>query len=211
MGLTPLEGLIGGTRAGTIDPTAIFHHTTDCSADAGLDGMKVTKAEMVLNKLATSQATEFRLLTDMARKSGLSALAGTTNFGLIISRLEPPSSTSDYTKEEHEASLLAYKTYLDRLNSYISQYLFKLFSSDQDKVDGIVFSGGIGEKAEKLRADVMRGMKWLGIEVGDGNKGGEGTVTQISKEAGSGKLGAWVVETDEEGWCARLAREDFGV
>jgi acetate kinase len=50
MGLTPLEGLIGGTRSGTIDPTVIFHHTPDCAEDAGLEGMKVTKAELVLNK-----------------------------------------------------------------------------------------------------------------------------------------------------------------
>lgn len=50
MGLTPLEGLVGGTRTGTIDPTAIFHHTKDFAADAGLKGMKVTKAELVMNK-----------------------------------------------------------------------------------------------------------------------------------------------------------------
>jgi len=50
MGLTPLEGLIGGTRSGTIDPTAIFHMLNDPAGDAGLEGMSVTKAEMVLNK-----------------------------------------------------------------------------------------------------------------------------------------------------------------
>ncbi len=51
MGLTPLEGLVGGTRSGSVDPTAVFHIVKDCSADAGLDGMKVTKAEATLNKL----------------------------------------------------------------------------------------------------------------------------------------------------------------
>lgn len=50
MGLTPLEGLIGGTRTGTIDPTAIFHHTPDAAEDAGMDGMHVSKAEMIMNK-----------------------------------------------------------------------------------------------------------------------------------------------------------------
>lgn len=50
MGLTPLEGLIGGTRTGTIDPTAIFHHTPDAAEDAGMEGMKVSKAEMIMNK-----------------------------------------------------------------------------------------------------------------------------------------------------------------
>ena len=50
MGLTPLEGLIGGTRSGTIDPTAVFHAVKDAGGDAGLEGMKVTKAEATLNK-----------------------------------------------------------------------------------------------------------------------------------------------------------------
>ncbi len=50
MGLTPLEGLIGGTRSGTIDPTAIFHAIHDPAGDAGIEGMKVSKAEATLNK-----------------------------------------------------------------------------------------------------------------------------------------------------------------
>ena len=50
MGLTPLEGLIGGTRTGTIDPTAIFHHSPDYAEDAGLEGMKVSKGEMIMNQ-----------------------------------------------------------------------------------------------------------------------------------------------------------------
>lgn len=50
MGLTPLEGLIGGTRSGTIDPTAIFHHTPNAGDDSGTEGMHVTNAEMIMNK-----------------------------------------------------------------------------------------------------------------------------------------------------------------
>lgn len=50
MGLTPLEGLVGGTRTGTIDPTAIFHHTPDYYKEAPLKDMKVTKAEWIMNK-----------------------------------------------------------------------------------------------------------------------------------------------------------------
>lgn len=54
MGLTPLEGLVGGTRTGTIDPTAIFHHTKDPGGDAGLKDMHVTRAELVMNKWASA-------------------------------------------------------------------------------------------------------------------------------------------------------------
>jgi acetate kinase len=206
MGLTPLEGLIGGTRSGTIDPTAIFHHTPDCAEDSGLKGMKVTKAELVLNKcvllLFASQASNVR-----CRKSGLQALAGTTNFGTIITRVTQPTSRPS---EDYSAAKLAYAVYLDRLLSYISQYVFKLLSTvPLDQFDGIVFSGGIGEKGAELRRDALNAFEWLGAQV-DEKRNGEkaGKVREITREGS--KLRGWVVETDEEGWCAKLARDDFG-
>ena len=55
MGLTPLEGLIGGTRSGTIDPTAVFHAVKNAGSDAGLEGMKVSKAEATLNKCVSQR------------------------------------------------------------------------------------------------------------------------------------------------------------
>lgn len=52
MGLTPLEGLVGGTRSGDVDPTLVFHHTKDCAANALDEGEDrfISKAEMALNK-----------------------------------------------------------------------------------------------------------------------------------------------------------------
>lgn len=58
MGLTPLEGLVGGTRSGSIDPTLVFHLVERCADDAGLDGIKVTKAEATLNKCVDSATTQ---------------------------------------------------------------------------------------------------------------------------------------------------------
>jgi acetate kinase len=81
-----------------------------------------------------------------------------------------------------------------------------LSQTSLDEIDGIVFSGGIGEKASILRADVLRNFSWLGAEVGQDS---EGVVSCITTE--SSKLKGWVVETDEEGWCAHLAREDFKI
>ncbi|WVW84889.1 acetate kinase [Kwoniella bestiolae CBS 10118] len=191
MGLTPLEGLIGGTRSGTIDPTAIFHLTANPAEGVDFKDYTVSKAEILLNK-----------------KSGLSALAGTTNFGTIISRL---SYTSGCTKEEHDRAVLAYKVYLDRLMNYISQYLFKLLSTvGIENIDGIVFSGGIGEKGSKLREDVLERLQWLGVEVDKERNDGKNTgrVTEITTR--ESKIRGWVVETDEEGWSAKLARDEFG-
>ena len=186
MGLTPLEGLIGGTRAGTIDPTTIFHALTDPGADAGIQGMKVTKAEYVLNK-----------------KCGLVALAGTTNFGAIL------SSVADKSAEDHERASKAYLVYKDRLMNYLAQYICKLLAKVPiEEIDGLVFSGGIGEKGAQLRADVLDWFKWMGAEVDkEKNENSKGTVREITT-AGS-KLKGWVVETDEEGQTVALAREQL--
>lgn len=46
-----MSGIIGGTRSGSIDPTLIFHHTPECSANVDENGQGlITKAELVLNK-----------------------------------------------------------------------------------------------------------------------------------------------------------------
>ena len=137
-----------------------------------------------------------------SRKSGLQALAGTTNFGTILQQ------AFDGT-EEHKTVALAYQVYLDRLLGYVSQYLFKLLSTlSLDAIDGIVFSGGIGEKGAELRRDVLQSFSWLGAEVDEAKNGEKhGQVREITK-SGS-KLRGWVVETDEEGRCAKLAREEF--
>lgn len=138
------------------------------------------------------------------RKSGLQALAGTTNFGTIITRAFGSSSS------DQESASLAYRIYLDRLMSYISQYLFKLLSTiPLDEIDGLVFSGGVGEHGAELRRDVLQKLAWLGAEVDETRNGQkEGLVREITK--GGSKLKGYVVETDEEGWCAKLAREEFG-
>jgi acetate kinase len=205
MGLTPLEGLIGGTRSGTIDPTAIFHMLKDPGADAGLEGMSVTNSEMVLNKWVIEVSNE-RHAADFCRKSGLQALAGTTNFGTILSRI---SGSSSDPEEDCKKAKLAYAVYLDRLLSYISQYLFKLLSSTPlEEIDGIVFSGGIGEKGAELRRDVLQKFQWLGAEIDQqGNETSKGEVRAITTE--QSKLKGWVVETDEEKQCATLARQQL--
>lgn len=126
------------------------------------------------------------------RKSGLQALAGTTNFGTITERMA-----------DSDEARLAYNVFLDRLLGYVSQYLCKLLATTKD-IDGIVFSGGIGEKSQQLRADVLEHFAWMGVTV---KAGGDGVVEEIA----NGKLRGWVVKTDEEGWCARLARDDFDI
>ena len=136
----------------------------------------------------------------------MAALADTTDFGLILSRLDASTCSSG----EHSAANLAYAVYLDRLMGYVSQYLCKLLSQTRKgDIDGIVFSGGIGERAVRLRSDVVDKFSWLGMRVDEKrNSSAEGHVREISAQGT--ELRAWVVETDEEGLCAKMAREEFG-
>jgi acetate kinase len=61
-------------------------------------------------------------------------------------------------------------------------------------LDAIVFTGGIGERAAKIRSDVAKGCAWLGAELSaERNEGGDGLIS-----ADSSKLAVWVIPTDEE-------------
>jgi acetate kinase len=65
--------------------------------------------------------------------------------------------------------------------------------------DAVVFCGGIGENAWRIRARVCHGFEWLGIEVDDArNQAGE---TAISTDRSRVKV--FVIRTDEETMIAR--------
>jgi acetate kinase len=66
-------------------------------------------------------------------------------------------------------------------------------------LDGLVFTGGIGQNDAELRAAVAEGCRWLGVELDPArNAAGQG---RISAE-GAG-VATWVVPTDEEWIVAR--------
>jgi acetate kinase len=61
-------------------------------------------------------------------------------------------------------------------------------------VDALVFTGGIGENAAAIRADVCRQAAWLGIQLDEtANALGGPRITRIGS-----RVDAWVVPTDEE-------------
>jgi acetate kinase len=81
---------------------------------------------------------------------------------------------------------------LDRILTYIGSYFVKLSGSlGGPKLDGIVFSGGIGEKSVDLRQDVGSYFKWLGCEVVPSINEGvndEQAVTEITTKESKVKL-----------------------
>ena len=71
-------------------------------------------------------------------------------------------------------------------------------------LDGLVFTGGIGENDAAMRAEVASGCAWLGMtldEARNAQPAQSGGAGQIS--AAGSRLAAWVVPTDEERMIAR--------
>ena len=99
MGLTPLSGLPGGSRSGDIDPSLIFHYTSEVSkmSHSSTKDLHISVAEDILNK-----------------QSGWKALAGTTDFSKIA---DPDAPTS------HK---LALEIFIDRIVGYVGSYFVKL-------------------------------------------------------------------------------------
>jgi len=74
-------------------------------------------------------------------------------------------------------------------------------------LDGLVFTGGIGENDAATRAEVAAGCAWLGLTL-DETPGAAGA-RRIS--AATSRLQAWVVPTDEERMIARHTAEVLGL
>ena len=170
MGLTPLEGLPGATRSGTLDPSLIFHYTSDAAklSSSATDKVHITQAEDILNK-----------------KSGWKSLTGTTDFGVVTKR----------AAEGDEMARVAVDIMVDRVVGYIGSYWVKLGG----KIDALVFAGGIGEKGKEFREAVVEQVSCLGLGL-DRNKNekageSEEDVIEISSDA---KVKTLVVKTDEQ-------------
>ncbi|KAG5985129.1 hypothetical protein E4U55_001098 [Claviceps digitariae] len=98
MGLTPLAGLPGATRSGSIDPSLVFHYASDVGklSPASTKHLHISKAEEILNK-----------------QSGWKALTGTTDFGEIAASNET----------QHK---LAFDLFVDRVCGFVGSYYVSL-------------------------------------------------------------------------------------
>ncbi|HMA20499.1 MAG TPA: acetate kinase [Gemmatimonadaceae bacterium] len=92
---------------------------------------------------------------------------------------------------------LAIDIFCYRVRKYLGAYLAAM-----NGADAIVFTGGIGENATGIRAQICEGLDWLGISVDEARNGslsgGEG---RIDREGSRVQL--WVIPTDEELLIAR--------
>ena len=170
MGLTPLEGLLGGTRSGSVDPSLVFHAVHGAGELVEIQGgRKLSKGEMVLNK-----------------EGGLQAIAGTSEFGIITSRAF--GNDQSVSRQDGETAKLAYDIFLDRLINFVAPYIIKILGgSSNTRLDGIVFSGGIGERSVQLRRDLASYLAWIGVEIDEAKNqdvgiGSDKAVWEITKD-----------------------------
>lgn len=127
MGLTPLEGLLMGTRSGDIDPSIhqFLANRLDCSLADVTD---------ILNK-----------------KSGLLGISGLSN---------DMRSLCAAASNGNEQAQLAIDVFCYRLAKNIASLAVSL-----GRLDALVFTGGIGENADDIRAQVVQQLGILGFAI----------------------------------------------
>ncbi|MBQ6141743.1 MAG: acetate kinase [Kiritimatiellae bacterium] len=162
MGLTPLAGLVMGTRCGDIDAAAVL---------AIMEAEKKTPAEMdtLLNK-----------------KSGLLALAGSSDCRDICAKAEKGDKAAELALE-----MLAYRTAL-----YIGAYNTVIGGTD-----AIVMTGGIGENSSEVRERIVARLGALGVKLDKKANKVRGQVAVIS--AKGSKIPVVIIPTNEELMIAR--------
>ncbi|MCM1054054.1 MAG: acetate kinase [Bacteroides sp.] len=97
----------------------------------------------------------------------------------------------------------------DMLRYGIKKYIGS-YAAVMNGLDAVIFTGGIGENAPAVRADVCRNMDYLGIKLDESlNEKVKGELTKIS--APDSRTEVWVVPTNEELLIARDTKELCGL
>ncbi len=158
MGMTPLEGLVMGTRCGDIDPSLpfVFSRNLDMSSDEIYD---------LLN-----------------RRSGLAGLSGVSNdMREVISAARDGNARAE----------LALDVFCYRVVKYIGAYWAVL-----GRLDGVVFTAGIGENSPEIRARICGALEGIGLRLDERrNADTVGSAAVIS--APDSRAAVLVVPTDE--------------
>jgi acetate kinase len=94
---------------------------------------------------------------------------------------------------------LAINLYCYRVRKYIGAYLAVLGGSN-----AILLGGGVGENSPQVRAKILQGMRWMGIDLDEHkNNSAVGVEATISSTNSTSEL--WVISVDEASIMAREA------
>ena len=167
MGMTPVAGIIMGTRSGNIDPGIIFYL-------AKRRGMTLEDLDHVLT-----------------HESGLKGICGFNDMRDIHSK----------ATEGDKRAKLALDMFVYRIKKYIGNYLAVL-----GRLDGIVFTAGIGEHDVEIRERCCEKLDRLGIVIDpEKNRLPHEGPLQINKPESSVAL--FVIPTNEELEIAQQTKE----
>lgn len=122
----------------------------------------------------------------LERRSGLLGLAGSADLAVLLGR-------------DDEAAELAVAVYLHRLRAGIAAMAASLGG-----LDGLVFTGGVGENAPAVRAGAAAGLAFLGVEL-DTDADGAG-VPDVDVSRPGSAVRVLVVHAREDLELARQAR-----
>ncbi|MDH0893833.1 MULTISPECIES: acetate kinase [unclassified Pseudomonas] len=125
MGLTPLEGLVMGTRSGDVDPNLHGHLARTL-------GWSLEKIDAMLNK-----------------DSGLLGLSGLSN---------DMRSLEQAREQGHPGATLAIEVFCYRLAKSLAAMGCALA-----QLDGLIFTGGIGENSPLIRSKTVAHLRLLGL------------------------------------------------
>ena len=166
MGFTALDGLVMGTRPGTLDPGAVLY---------------------LMRERKMSAAEVEDMLYHRAGLLGVSGVSGDMRTLL--------ASNDPHARE-------AVTLFVARLAREAGGLVSALGG-----LDGIVFTGGIGEHAAPIRAEACARLAWLGLRFdAAANTRGAGRISAPDSD-----VEAWVIPTDEELMVARHTAAVLGV
>lgn len=169
MGMTPLEGLVMGTRSGDVDP--------------GLHDF-----------IARASGKSLAEITDaLNRQSGLLGLSGLSN---DMRTLLKAADGGD------ERAILAVDIFCYRLAKSLAGLAVAL-----GKVDGLVFTGGIGEHAAVIRRKTVQQLAILGAELDTQKNDQHGRLSQGFISSTKASLPVLVIATNEEKMIAHYVNE----
>ncbi|WP_249979074.1 acetate/propionate family kinase [Vreelandella olivaria] len=169
MGLTPLEGLVMGTRSGDVDPGLHAHLHRQL-------GWSLDEIDDVLNK-----------------QSGLLGLSGLTN---------DMREVEEQALSGHKGSKLALDVFCYRIAKSLAA-----LSCALPTLDGVIFTGGIGENSPIVRREVIALLPHFGFNMDEAAneatiRGKEGKLDHTGHSGPE----VWVIPTDEEGRIAMETR-----
>lgn len=168
MGLTPLEGLVMGTRSGDIDPNLHGHLVRTL-------GWDIEHIDRVLNK-----------------ESGLLGLSGLSNDMRTLEQAR---------QEGHKGATLAIEVFCYRLAKSLAS-----LSCALPRLDGLIFTGGIGENSALIREKTVAHLVLLDCKI-DAEANRHCTLGKSGSIHVDGTTRILVIPTDEERQIAQESLE----